>query len=333
MPHHVTHTPHDITQALLKDGGGSGPTGAAGVAILLCTYQAQRFLDEQLQSIQAQTWPSWKVWVSDDGSTDQTRPILRDLLQHWGDQRLHLQDGPCKGSTANFLSLACLPQIHAEHFAFCDQDDVWHADKLERAMKWLQQVPRETPALYCSRTVLVDEHNKLIGHSHLFTQPPGFRNALVQSIAGGNTMVFNRAARELLIAAGPSVEAITHDWWTYMLVTGCGGQVHYDPEPTVRYRQHGQNQFGSNVSVTEQLKRIRQLLHGRYRSWIDANLKALVRVRHRLTAENQQVLDSVVHARSRWVGARLLGLRRCGLYRQSRLGQYGLWVAALLNRF
>lgn len=333
MPHHVTPTPHDTAQALPPDEGCSGLTGGPEVAILLCTYQAERFLDEQLQSIHAQTWPSWKVWVSDDGSTDRTVQILQDHSGRWGAQRLHLKPGPCKGSTANFLSLACLPEIDAEHFAFCDQDDLWHPDKLARAVQWLQTVPADIPALYCSRTVLVDEHNQTIGHSHLFERPPGFRNALVQSIAGGNTMVFNRAARELLVAAGPLVEAITHDWWAYMLVTGCGGQVHYDPDPTVRYRQHGQNQFGSNVGMTEQLKRVRQLLHGRYSGWIDANLKALVRMRHRFTQENQQVLDSVVNARSRWVGARLMGLRRCGLYRQSRLGQYGLWVAAMLNRF
>jgi glycosyltransferase involved in cell wall biosynthesis len=303
------------------------------VAILLCTFQAQRFLAEQLQSIHAQSRSSWKVWVSDDGSTDQTLEILQEHHSRWGAERLHIKSGPCKGSTANFLSLACMPEIDAEHFAFCDQDDLWHPNKLERALQWLQAVPADIPAIYCSRTVLVDEHNQTIGHSHLFERPPGFRNALVQSIAGGNTMVFNRAARALLRTAGPAVEAITHDWWAYMMVTGCGGRVHYDPEPTVRYRQHGQNQFGSNVSMTEQLKRVRQLMQGRYRSWIGANLKALMRVRDRFTLENQQVLDGVMHARSRWIGARLLGLYRCGLYRQSRLGQYGLWVAAVLNRF
>lgn len=309
------------------------PAHTPQVAILLCTFQAQRFLADQLQSIKAQHWQAWKLWVSDDGSTDQTLGILEHHRTEWGAQHLHVQPGPCKGSTANFLSLACHPDINADGFAFCDQDDLWHPDKLARAMRWLQTVPANTPALYCSRTVLVDEHNQPIGHSHLFEHPPGFRNALVQSIAGGNTMVFNRAARELLLAAGPAVEAITHDWWTYMLVTGSGGRVHYDPEPTLRYRQHGQNQFGSNISVADQLQRVQQLLQGRYRGWINANLTALLRMRHRFTPEHQQVLDGVVRARSRWVGARLLELHRCGLYRQSRLGQFGLWVAALLNRF
>ena len=325
-------TPDALPPRSERPGPGSG-VPQPQVAILLCTYQAQRFLADQLQSIQAQTWPSWTVWVSDDGSTDQTMDLLRHHQAQWGAGRLHLRHGPCRGSTANFLSLACLPEVQADCFAFCDQDDLWHPDKLERALRWLATVPAGQPAIYCSRTVLVDERNQTIGHSHLFERPPGFRNALVQSVAGGNTMVFNHAARELLQMAGPQVEAITHDWWAYMLVTGSGGQVHYDPLPTVRYRQHGQNQFGSNVSLKEQFLRVQQLLHGRYRTWISANLKALLRMRHRFTPEHQLVLDGVIRARSRWVGARLVGLYRCGLYRQSRLGQCGLWVAALLNRF
>ena len=134
------------------------------MAILLCTFQAQRFLADQLQSIQTQTCPSWKVWVSDDGSTDQTLGILHEHVQRWGGSRLHLRPGPCRGSTANFLSLACAPEIDAEFFAFCDQDDLWHPDKLERALQWLQTVPADTPALYCSRTVLVDEHDQTLGH-------------------------------------------------------------------------------------------------------------------------------------------------------------------------
>ena len=323
-----------VTREVLRRASGlvSDP-GAPSVAILLCTHQAQPFLADQLQSIQDQTWTSWKLWVSDDGSQDQTLDILQSHRERWGDERLHVRPGPCKGSTANFLTLACAPEIDAPFFAFCDQDDLWHQDKLARALRWLETVPADTPAMYCSRTVLVDEHNQMLGHSHLFKHPPGFRNALVQSIAGGNTMVFNRAARALLLSAGPRVEAITHDWWVYMLVTGCGGRVHYDPEPSLRYRQHGQNQFGSNVSMKEQLQRVQQLLQGRYRGWINANLRALLRMRPHFTPEHQQVLDGVIRARSRWVLPRMLGLYRCGLYRQSWLGQCGLWVAALLNRF
>ena len=302
------------------------------VAVLLCTMQGQRFLAEQLNSIATQTHPTWEIWASDDGSDDHTHAILEYYQSHWGEDRISIHAGPAVGSTANFLSLTCRADSDADFFAYADQDDIWESDKLERAVAWLQTVPPDVPALYGSRTLLVDARNQHIGYSPLFEQPPSFRNALVQSIAGGNTMVFNRAARDLLRKAGENVEAVTHDWWAYMLVTSCGGRVFYDSHPTVRYRQHGENQFGANVDPVAQLRRARLLLQGRFRGWVDANLKALQRVRHLMTPENQQVLDEFEQARQRWLGARLVGLKRAGIHRQTALGNLGITLAALINR-
>lgn len=302
------------------------------VAVLMCTMQGQHFLAEQLNSIATQTHPRWAIWASDDGSDDHTHAILEYYQSHWGEDRISIHAGPAEGSTANFLSLTCRADIDADYFAYADQDDVWESDKLERAVNWLKTVPDGVPALYGSRTLLVDARNQHIGYSPLFDREPDFRNALVQSIAGGNTMVFNRAARDLLRQAGENVEAVTHDWWAYMLVTGCGGQVHYDPYPTVRYRQHDSNQFGSNVDPVAQLKRARLLLQGRFRGWVDRNLRALQRVRHLMTPANQRVLDEFVQARQRHLLTRLVGLRRVGIFRQTTLGNLGLTLAALINR-
>ena len=302
------------------------------VAVLLCTMQGQRFLAEQLNSIATQTHPHWEIWASDDGSDDHTHAILDYYQSHWGQDRISIHDGPAEGSTANFLSLSCRADIEADYFAYADQDDIWEADKLDRAVQWLETVPKHIPALYGSRTLLVDERNQHLGYSELFTREPSFRNALVQSVAGGNTMVFNRAARDLLRQAGENVEAVTHDWWAYMLITGCGGRVHYDPYPTVRYRQHDSNQFGANTSVRAQTRRAVELLRGRFRGWVDANLKALQGVQHLLTPENQRVLQEFAQARRRLVMGRLVGLQRAGVFRQTRRGNLGIFLAALINR-
>lgn len=302
------------------------------VAILLCTMQAQHFLAHQLNSIATQTHPAWAIWASDDGSDDHTHAILEYYQSHWGEDRISIHAGPAEGSTANFLSLTCRADIDADYFAYADQDDVWEADKLERAVAWLKTVPEDVPALYGSRTLLVDARNQHLGYSPLFGRQPSFQNALVQSIAGGNTMVFNRAARDLLRKAGEDVEAITHDWWAYMLVTGCGGQVHYDPYPTVRYRQHASNQFGANRSLSAHLVRAKLLLQGRFRHWVDANVRALQRVQHLMTPENQRILDAFVQARQRRLAYRLLELRRSGVFRQTLLGNLGLLAAATINR-
>jgi glycosyltransferase involved in cell wall biosynthesis len=225
------------------------------VAVLMCTMQGQHFLAEQLNSIATQTHPRWAIWASDDGSDDHTHAILEYYQSHWGEDRISIHAGPAEGSTANFLSLTCRADIDADYFAYADQDDVWESDKLERAVNWLQDRARRRARAVRLAHLLVDARNQHIGYSPLFDRAPDFRNALVQSIAGGNTMVFNRAARDLLRQAGENVSAVTHDWWAYMLVTSCGGAVHYDPYPTVRYRQHGGNQFGSNVNPRAQLKR------------------------------------------------------------------------------
>jgi glycosyltransferase involved in cell wall biosynthesis len=302
------------------------------VAVLMCTMQGQQFLAHQLNSIATQSHPCWAIWASDDGSADHTHAILEYYQAHWGEERISIHLGPAEGSTANFLSLTCRADVDADYFAYADQDDVWEADKLERAVAWLKTVPQDVPALYGSRTLLVDTRNQHIGYSPLFEREATFRNALVQSIAGGNTMVFNRAALDLLRRAGENVEAVTHDWWAYMLVSACGGQVHYDPHPTVRYRQHGRNQFGANRSLSAQASRVRQLLQGRFRTWVDANLAALVKVRPLMTPENERVLDEFIRARRQPLLPRLLGLKRAGIYRQTALGNLGLTIAALINR-
>ena len=128
-----------------------------GVAILLGTCQGERFLAGQLDSIAAQTHAHWRVWASDDHSTDGTLGILDDYRQRWGDDKLAVRHGPGKGFCANFLSLACDPSIQADYYAFADHDDLWDDDKLAVALDWLTGIPHTIPALYCARTRLLDE--------------------------------------------------------------------------------------------------------------------------------------------------------------------------------
>lgn len=302
------------------------------VAILLSTFDGRRFLSEQLDSIAAQTWPNWVVWASDDGSRDGTLELLAQYRAAWGASRLVVHDGPREGFAANFLSLTGDPRIRSDYYAFCDQDDVWEPGKLRRALAFLRCVPEGLPGLYCSRTRLVDESNRSIGLSPLFARPPSFRNALVQSIGGGNTMVYNQPARELLRRACAGADVVTHDWWAYQVVSGCGGRVHYDAWPSVRYRQHARNLVGMNCTWRARLHRLRLLWQGRFRDWNSRNLRALQAVRPWLTDDNRQALDAFMQARASGLLPRLRGLARAGIYRQTLAGNLGLAAAGLLNR-
>jgi len=309
-----------------------GAVEPCDIAILLCTFHGQHFLADQLDSINIQSFQNWKIWVSDDGSQDDTHTILEAYRQRLGSARLSIQYGPALGFARNFLSLTCDPAIEANYYAWSDQDDIWEPDKLQRAVDCLSRVPADVPALYCSRTRLVDAENQEIGLSACFNKPVSFANALMQSIGGGNTMVFNNAARKLLCEAGPDVEVVSHDCWAYMVVSGCGGQVFYDPYPSLRYRQHGGNVVGTNLDLRAKLDRIRRLAAGWFRDWNDCNIVSLSRLRMHLTPENQHILDLFSNARKQWILPRLIGLKKAGIYRQTFGGNVGLFVAAIFKK-
>jgi glycosyltransferase involved in cell wall biosynthesis len=302
------------------------------VAILLCTYQGQLYLQAQLDSFVTQTHSNWVLWVSDDGSKDGTYAILNQALKAWGKDKILIHNGPKEGFCVNFLSLTCKADIEADYYAYSDQDDIWQSEKLARALAVLETVPANVPALYCSRTLVVDADDHPICMSPLFTKPPSFANALMQNIGGGNTMVFNDAARKLLIEAGKYVNVVTHDWWAYLLVSGCGGLVFYDAEPTVRYRQHEHNLVGMNASTSARLKRIIQLFKGRFREWTDLNVAAINAMRVHLTPKNQRILDQFVVARQQPLFRRMLALKSSGIYRQTLFGKLGLIVSAIFNK-
>lgn len=301
------------------------------VAILMCTFQGEEFLTEQLESIDRQTHIRWKLWVSDDGSDDGTRDILSRFQSRWGADRMSILNGPASGSTANFLSLTDHDTVQGDFFAWADQDDVWEPDKLARAVEHLTSHDPDVPALYVTPVLLTDARGAVFGRSAL-NRSPGFANALVQNVAGGNTMVFNAATRRLLRQAGPKVSVVAHDWWAYLLVTGSGGVVLCDDHATLRYRQHAGNQIGSKPGTLRRASRLLPLLNGEFRQWIDSNLDALERNRHLLAPSSLETLDMFSSVRRGPLTARLMRLRRSRVHRSSRLGNMALFFAVLWDR-
>lgn len=297
------------------------------VAILLCTFNGARFLNAQLGSYANQSHRDWRIYVSDDGSADGTLAIIADRAAQLGTAPPEIRSGPRQGFVANFLGLACDDSIAADYFCYSDQDDIWEPDKLTRAIAWLDRIPSGTPAMFCSRTRLIDDADRPYGFSPLFRHRTGFRNALVQSIAGGNTIVFNQAARALLIACGPSVAVPSHDWWTYLLTTAAGGEVRYDPIPTVRYRVHRENVIGSNIGFLNRMRRLQMLAAGRFERWTEMNIAALMPFRSRMTPQNRDLFDLFCASRKRGFFGRQLGFLRTGVYRQTFLGNLGLALA------
>ncbi len=306
----------------------TGHSNMSRVAILMATYNGERFLPAQLASIAAQTHAEWKLWASDDGSTDDTLSQLQTFSTKYP---VSILNGPGQGFAANFQHLLHHPAVDGDYISFCDQDDVWHADKLTRAIAWLQRVPAEVPALYGSRANYIDEQGNALGASTPFEAALQFPNALVQSFAGGNTLVMNRAAHQLLQRAG-KVPIASHDWWSYQLISGAGGRVMYDANPSLDYRQHAANIAGSNRGIVRSALRVVRLFQGHFRAWNDIQCEALLQNQSLLTEENQYILSRYSVARKSPLPQRLIGLYLSGIYRQTRMGNLGILTAALLKR-
>ena len=305
------------------------------IAILLCTYNGQAYLNEQLDSIATQTYPYWALWVSDDGSKDDTLSILTKYKSKWSTDRLSIKQGPQKGFATNFLTLSCREDIQAEYYAFCDQDDIWEVDKLQNALRHLETIPANMPALYMSRTLLVDADNHPLGLSPHFHFPPSFIHALTQNMATGNTMIFNHAACLLLREAGKDVSVVAHDWWLYLLVTGVGGKIFSETNPTLRYRQHNNNVVGMKTHWLARMVRLRTLINvcqGKFRAGNDRQLKALLKMNAKLTPQNRQILKKFMKTRNQGLFNRLLGFWQIGIYREPLWSHLGLIIAAIFKK-
>lgn len=294
--------------------------------ILLATFNGARFLSEQLRSLSAQTDPRWRLIVSDDGSTDETRHIVTAFAEQVP-QEVTLIDGPRLGFAANFAHLITSALTDNGVVLFCDQDDVWLPTHIERAVS---AVARDEPALYGARTTVTDQNLNPLGHSRLPRLPLGFANALVQSFAGGNTMALNGAGFDLLRrATSQAPDFASHDWWMYQIVSGCGGNIIYDPVPTTLYRQHPDNLVGHNRGLAASIRRLGAFVRGDFRTQTDANLRALRANRGKLTPSARRQLDRFCAIRETNPIARGTQLAIGPIRRQGLMGRVTLCLGGL----
>jgi glycosyltransferase involved in cell wall biosynthesis len=233
------------------DGGRRADITAAAdcaITILLSTYNGEKFLAAQLESFFAQDFEDWRLVWRDDGSSDRTVAMMRAFAATLAPGRCveSATSGPHLGAAPSFLLLLAEAR-DAKVIAFADQDDVWLPGKLSRAAARVAAAG-ERPALYCAQQYMVDAALRGAKKSAAHTNPPGFPASLTQNIANGNTLVMNRAACDLVTAI-PGPEGTVHDWWSYIVVSACGGEVIFDAEPQVLYRLHKNNLIAASPST------------------------------------------------------------------------------------
>jgi glycosyltransferase involved in cell wall biosynthesis len=312
--------------------GSTEQPGGPSISILMCTFNGARFLDEQLNSLAGQSYKNWSLHVSDDGSTDGTIEILERFRSSLPQHTVTIYSGPRKGFAENFISLAQRSGPASDYYAFCDQDDVWHSTKLQRNLQAFSGRCAEIPAMCYSRTRLINVDGAEIAYSREAGRPAAFRNSLVENIASGNTIFFNKSALQLIRCIPSTQPIIAHDWLLYLVISACQGLIVYDPFPTVDYRQHDHNLIGGRRPLISRFRGLINVSDSRYKQWNEHNIEALDYILPLMPEVNRATFEAFKSARTAPLPQRLLMLKRSGVYRQTASGNAILYIAALLNK-
>ena len=214
------------------------------VTVLMSTYNGEKYLEEQIESLIRQKGVRLRIVARDDGSTDSTLKILKGYSDRY--EYFSFYTGKNKGPAGSFFDLIKNTE-GSDYYALCDQDDVWEDDKLSAAVKKLRQLDNTVPLLYYSNLKIVDKDLNFCRMSH--PKPRTHKNkycSLTEGFMTGCTGVFNEALAKIIRAHIPD-KCSMHDTWIYMTAIFFG-KVVYDYEGHILYRQHEGNVIGTHKS-------------------------------------------------------------------------------------
>lgn len=216
------------------------------IQVLLSTYNGEKFLAQQLDSLLKQDYPHFDICIRDDGSSDRSLEILSDYQTRYANISVVFADNI--GVVNSYYQL--IKHAHADFYALCDQDDIWLPGKLSSAASKMRNSTDPSASLYCSALQFVDADLQSIGR----TSTPRYQcleNAVMENIATGCTVIFGDSLRVLFLQAKPE-NMHMHDWWLYLLAS-TSGHIIFDPEPHVLYRRHENTVTGLQLKSTRTL--------------------------------------------------------------------------------
>lgn len=215
------------------------------VTVLVSTYNGQKYLSKQLDSLISQVGVDMKIIVRDDGSSDGTRQILRNYAQTYSNIQLLFEDNCGAEESFNKLCQYSLQQDLTDYYAFCDQDDVWDNDKLSIAIQSLEKFDHLVPNLYFSNLRMVDDTLSYIRDFYNEKEVDiDNKLSLVQIFTYGCTCVFNQSALSIYCKVN---NKSFHDNWIYIICSFMGN-VFYDSSAHIQYRQHSSNLSGHKTT-------------------------------------------------------------------------------------
>ena len=222
----------------------------SSILILMAAYNGRPYIGEQIDSILAQDCDAWHLIVSDDGSDDGTADVLSAYAARYP-QKITRYTSENKFGAAREHFLHLLQSHHdADYVMFCDQDDVWHPDKISCTLKKMQEIEENNlPALVFTDMCVTDRqlqqiHHSFLAYSGLYADRCSLSQLLMQNVASGNTIMINAALVQTVIGQLPDKGIIMHDWW-FALVAAAMGRIGFVSQATCDYRQHGDNVIGA----------------------------------------------------------------------------------------
>ena len=302
-------------------------SSTAEIEVLLATWNGERFIQEQLDSLFRQTFQNFHLIVRDDASTDSTLEIVEAYRSQYSDRIIVNANQRRMGACRTFGRLA--KDSVAAYVAFCDQDDIWREDRLAVGIATAKKIEAEhgidTPVLVFSDLSLVGQDNQILSPSmwklkHINPGRVNLGALLVQNLVSGCTILANRS---LLLRAMPIPEgAVMHDFWLG-LVAAAFGVLCPLHEATVRYRQHQGNAIGagSGWNAADALERISG--DQRFKEGIEASRRQSQtfanRYANQLTTQQKATLEAWSHSQDLPAVVRQWTLYRNGLRRTSLL--------------
>lgn len=296
------------------------------VQVILSTYNGEKYIEEQINSILNQTYSNVHILIRDDGSSDHTIEIIERIMKTH--ENIKFIQGDNVGVIKSFFSLMCCVDKDTKYISLADQDDMWLPLKIERAVLQLESMNQKQPLLYCSASTIVNERlvpENMNNNYHSIIYP-AYGNALVENICTGNTAVFNRELLELVVGNEPE-HVVMHDFWIY-IVGSCFGQVIYDKSSYILYRQHEGNVIGSTQSMIKRnFRRFKNFT--KFRGQLSAQANELIQ-RYDLPKSRRTLASDIVNSRKSLV-ARMRVIKNKQIYRQNKSDNFILKFLVLLG--
>ncbi len=284
------------------------------VNILMSTYNGQQFLAEQIRSIQDQSYTDWTLFIRDDGSSDNTKEILKDFERQ--DSRIHLIDSDKSDNLGVIKSFHKLVNHdRADYYFFSDQDDVWLPNKLELSLKEAQNYLADLPLMVYMDLKVVNQDLEIMTESMVKSQSHHANTELVQeltenTVTGGVAMI-NHALAEMWQETD---DILMHDWYLALLASAFGNLVFID-QPGELYRQHSDNVLGARTLSKRFKKWIRP--HILFAVYWDLIKNSQKQARHLLqmplSQSNRELIEAFVTIMDKSMLERFRILRKYGL--------------------